>query len=85
VGDREVTILNQKAVRAYLYAKEEMPNTKVEDIAYLADRMAGAAFDKAVMPSYLKRMSQDAMMAIESTIFVEICNANGIDWRNLCA
>jgi hypothetical protein len=78
-----MTVLNQKAVTAYLHSKEEMPCTMIEEIAWLTDWMACRAFEVVVVKP-LKPLSTDAMMAIESTIFVELCNANGIDWRNLC-
>ena len=81
-----MTIRNREAASAYLHALNNMPNTKPGELARVADRMAGHAFDRKVSGSdHIKPMSQDAMMEIEAAIFVGLCDANRVNWRLVAA
>ena len=75
-----MTISNRRATDAYLHA----PNTKPGHLARVADRMAGEAFDNRRDES-VKPMAPDAMMDIETAIFVGLCNSNQVDWRLVLA
>lgn len=77
---------NRNATTAYLHALNEMSGTKPGELARIADRMAGHAFDRHVAGrDNVRPLSQDAMMAIETSIFVGLCDANGVDWRLVMA
>jgi hypothetical protein len=75
-----MTIANRDATAAYLHALNNMPNTRPGYLARIADRMAGEAFD-GKLPEGISPMSSDAMMDIETAIFVGLCRANKVDWR----
>lgn len=78
-----MTLSNRAATEAYLHALNNMPNTRPGLIASLADAMCGDAFDKRDLPVGVKKLSTDAMMDIETRIFVSLCEENHIDWRLL--
>lgn len=65
---------------AYIHALNNMAGTKPGELARVADRMAGAAFD-SWGSKHIKQPSQDAMMRIEASMFMALCDANGVDWR----
>jgi len=75
---------NRVAVDAYLHALNDMPGTRPGYFARVADRMAGAAFD-GWDEADVKPPRPDTMMDIEAAMFVGLCEANGVDWRNLRA
>lgn len=77
-----MTLKNPRATDAYLHALNNMQNTRPGYLARLADRMAGEAFDNK-MPAGYKPLSPDAMMSIETAIFVGLCAANGVKWQYL--
>ena len=77
-----MTISNKAATSAYLHALNQMHGTRPGTIAAMADRMAGNAFDDADYHGF-KKPSCDSMMDIETSIFIALCNANGVDWRLL--
>ena len=77
-----MTITNRRATDAYLYAFHNMPLTRPGALARLADRMAGDAFDNRHDVG-VKPLACDAMMDIETAIFVGLCKSNGVDWRLL--
>ena len=77
-----MTITNRRATDAYLHALNNMANTRPGYLARLADRMAGEAFDQR-MPKDINAISPDAMMDIETSIFVGLCEKNAVDWRYL--
>jgi hypothetical protein len=83
-GETPMTITNTKATDAYLHALNNMPNTRHNHLARLADRMAGEAFDSRIDEG-VKPLTPDAMMDIETAIFTGLCRSNGIDWRYLLA
>jgi len=70
------------ATNAYLNALNNMANTRPGELARMADKMAGAAFDRRDYGGF-KRPSCDAMMEVETAMFVALCNANNVDWRLL--
>jgi len=70
---------NRQATAAYLYALNDLPETRPGNLARLADRMAGSAFDRRDYAGF-KPPSQDAMMSVEAALFVALCEANGVDW-----
>jgi len=75
---------NHQATAAYLYALNDLPETRPGNLARLADRMAGSAFDRRDYAGF-KPPSQDAMMSVETALFVALCEANGVDWRLVTA
>jgi len=75
---------NRQATAAYLYALNDLPETRPGNLARLADRMAGSAFDRRDYAGF-KPPSQDAMMSVESALFVALCEANNDDWRVITA
>jgi hypothetical protein len=75
---------NRQATAAYLYALNNMPKTRPNVLARMADRMAGDAFDRRDYAGF-KPPSQDAMMSVETALFVALCEANGVDWRLVTA
>jgi hypothetical protein len=75
---------NRQATAAYLYALNDLPETRPGSLARLADRMAGSAFDRRDYAGF-KPPSQDAMMSVETALFVALCEANGVDWRLVTA
>jgi len=75
---------NRQATAAYLYALNDLPETRPGNLARLADRMAGSAFDRRDYAGF-KPPSQDAMMSVEAALFVALCEANGVDWRLVTA
>jgi hypothetical protein len=75
---------NRQATAAYLYALNDLPETRPGNLARLADRMAGSAFDRRDYAGF-KPPSQDAMMSVESALFVALCEANNVDWRVITA
>ena len=77
-----MTITNRRATDAYLHALNKMWGTRVGALARLADRMAGEAFDNRHDVG-VKPLACDAMMDIETAIFVGLCKSNGVDWRLL--
>jgi hypothetical protein len=81
-GDTEMTLPNRKATSAYLIALNNMSNTRPGVLAKMADRMAGDAFDESCYHGF-EQPSPDAMMGVETAIFVALCDANGVDWRCL--
>jgi hypothetical protein len=72
------------ATNAYLNALNNMADTRPGELARIADQMAGAAFDRRDYEGF-KQPSSDAMMGVETSLFVALCDANGVDWRNLPA
>lgn len=70
------------ATTAYLHALNNMPNTRPGNLARMADQMSGAAFDTMDYQGF-NRPSCDAMMGVETSLFVALCEANKVDWRNL--
>jgi hypothetical protein len=75
---------NRQATAAYLYALNNMTNTRPGNLARFADSMAGDAFDRRDYAGF-KPPSQDAMMSVETALFVALCEANDVDWRLLTA
>jgi len=69
---------------AYLHALNNMANTTPGVLASMADRMAGDAFDQRDYFGF-KQPSCDDMMGVEAALFVALCDANGVNWRNLQA
>ena len=70
-------------VNVYLHALNEMQGTKPGLLARIADRMSSQAFDNATPSAdpHIKMPSSDAMMQVEASIFMALCDANGVDWR----
>jgi hypothetical protein len=79
-----MTLKNREATNAYLHALNNMPKTKPNMLAQMADKMAGGAFDRRNYGGF-EKPSDDAMMGIETSIFVALCDANDVNWRNLVA
>jgi len=77
-----MTIANRKATDAYLNALNNMQGTRPGTIAAMADRMAGDAFDCRDYAGF-KQPSSDAMMSVETALFVALCDANRVNWRSL--
>lgn len=77
-----MTLANRDATSAYLHALNDMPNTKPNCLARMADRMAGQAFDQK-MPDNINPVWPDSMMSIETAIFTALCAANAVNWRYL--
>jgi hypothetical protein len=75
---------NRQATAAYLCALNDLPETRPNVLARMADRMAGDAFDRRDYAGF-KPPSQDAMMSVETALFVALCEANGVDWRLITA
>ena len=75
-----MTFNNRNATDAYLHALNNMPLTRPGNLARMADRMAGDAFDRRDYQGF-KQPSCDAMMGVEAALFVALCDANGVDWR----
>jgi hypothetical protein len=73
---------DRKATDAYLEALNNMHGTRPGTLAAMADRMAGDAFDRRDYAGF-KQPSSDAMMGVETALFIALCDANGVDWRNL--
>ena len=73
---------DRKATDAYLEALNNMHGTRPGTLARMADRMAGDAFDRRDYAGF-KQPSSDAMMGVETALFIALCDANGVDWRNL--
>lgn len=78
-----MTIRDPLATNAYRNALNNMPKTRFGALAALADRMAGDAFDRRDYGNF-QNMSEDAMISIETAFFTALCEANGVDWKNLC-
>jgi hypothetical protein len=72
------------ATTAYLHALNNMANTRPGVLAAMADRMSGAAFDGRDYQGF-NQPSSDAMMGVETALFVALCDANNVNWRNLIA
>jgi hypothetical protein len=79
-GDRQMT--DRNLIASYLYALNNMSNTRPGALAAMADRMTGDAFDARDYHGF-KQPSCDAMMAIEASMFSALCDANGVNWRLL--
>jgi len=79
-----MTLQNPRATDAYLHALNNMPNTKPGSLARMADRMSGDAFDQRDYAGF-KQPSPDAMMSVETALFVALCEANGVKWQYLTA
>ena len=77
-----MTIANHRATSAYLHALNNMANTRPGNLARMADRMAGDAFDRRDYQGF-NQPSGDAMMGVETALFVALCEANDVDWRLL--
>jgi len=77
-----MTIANRKATDAYLNALNNMHGTRPGTLARMADRMAGDAFDRRDYAGF-KQPSSDAMMSVETALFVALCDANRVNWRSL--
>jgi hypothetical protein len=77
-----MTITNKRATDAYLHALNNMPKTRHNLMARIADRMAGEAFDDR-MPEGVKPLTPDAMMDIETSMFVGLCRSNDLSWEYL--
>jgi hypothetical protein len=77
-----MTIASRRATDAYLHALNNMPNVRPGVLAAMADRMAGDAFDSRDYAGF-NQPSSDAMMGVETALFIALCDANGVDWRNL--
>lgn len=75
-----MTLSNPSATDAYLHALNNMPNSKPNMLARLADRMAGDAFDNRAVVG-IKPLSPDAMMDIETAIFIGLCKSNDVELR----
>jgi hypothetical protein len=75
---------NRQATAAYLHALNDLPETRPNVLARMADRMAGSAFDRRDYAGF-KQPSQDAMMGVETALFVALCEANDVDWRVITA
>jgi hypothetical protein len=75
---------NRQATAAYLHALNNMPNTRPGALASMADRMSGDAFDSRDYAGF-KQPSSDAMMGVETALFVALCDANAVDWRVITA
>jgi len=75
---------DRQATAAYLYALNDMANTRPGNLARLADSMAGDAFDRRDYGGF-NQPSGDAMMSVESALFVALCEANNVDWRVITA
>jgi hypothetical protein len=73
---------DRKATDAYLEALNNMHGTRPGTLAAMADRMAGDAFDRRDYGGF-NQPSSDAMMGVETALFIALCDANGVDWRNL--
>lgn len=71
---------NRKAISTYLHALNNMAGTRPGALAAMADRMAGDAFDRRDYQGFYQP-SSDAMMSVEASLFVALCDANGVDWR----
>jgi len=79
-----MTISNRKATDAYLKALNNMRGTRPGSLAAMADRMAGDAFDRRDYAGF-KQPSPDAMMDVETSLFIALCEANSVNWRYLIA
>jgi len=77
-----MTIANRKATDAYLYALNNMNGTRPGVLAAMADRMAAACFDNMDYGDF-SAPSPDAMMDIETSLFVGLCEQNDVNWRYL--
>ena len=75
-----MTITNRKATETYLYALNNMRGTRHGVLACMADRMAGACFDDMNYGGF-NAPSPDAMMDIETSLFVGLCEQNDVNWR----
>lgn len=76
-----MTIINRRATEAYLHALNNMKNCKPNYLARVADRMMGEAVDREEIGH--NPIRPDAMMSIETSMFVGLCEANDVDWRLL--
>jgi len=61
-----------------------MANTRPGVLAAMADLMSAAAFDSRDYQGF-NQPSSDAMMRVETALFVALCEANNVNWRNLIA
>jgi hypothetical protein len=77
-----MTITNRKATDAYLHALNNMPGTRPNVLARMADRMAAACFDCMDYGGFNAPLP-DAMMDIETSLFVGLCEQNDVNWRYL--
>ena len=75
---------NHAATEAYLHALNNMSGTRPGTLARMADRMSASAFDGRDYAGF-KQPSTDAMMSVETALFVALCNANNVNWRYLIA
>ena len=75
-----MTLSNRKATDAYLHALSNMHGTRPGALAAMADRMSGDAFDHRDYAGF-NQPSPDAMMDVETSLFVALCKANNVDWR----
>lgn len=81
-----MTIANRAATAAYLHALNEMSGSKPGELARIASRWAGRAFQaEPSLRGHINQPTSDAMMGIETAIFTALCDANGVDWRLLSA
>lgn len=79
-----MTIATRSATSAYIHALNNMAGTRPGVLARMADRMAADAFDRRDYAGF-NQPSPDAMMGVETALFVALCEANSVDWRNLTA
>ena len=77
-----MTLQNRQATDAYLHALNNMPGTRPGALAAMADRMSGDAFDRRDYAGF-KQPSPDAMMSVETSLFVALCEANSVKWQYL--
>ena len=77
-------MVDKNPTGAYLHALNNMRGTRPGALACMADRMAGDTFDDRDYAGF-NEPYPDAMMGVETAIFVALCDANGVDWRNLRA
>lgn len=75
-----MTITDRKATDAYLHALNNMHGTRPGVLACMADRMAAACFDGMDYGDF-NAPSPDAMMDIETSLFVGLCEQNDVNWR----
>jgi hypothetical protein len=73
---------NHAAKEAYLHALNNMFGTRPGALARMADRMSASAFDGRDYAGF-KQPSTDAMMSVETALFVALCDANNVNWRYL--